>query len=175
MPMPQPKNISIIWHWIICNEPSPTRLCSSFWSPHFVAVFLLPWSTFLCPHHDVAVGKYRWCTPHYCLIRVLWSSFPYSSPYSFLTPKQLQDFLFVLHGIYPTSLRIIIYKRHKVIITSNRCCLDRSPNIYVNIIKNFLAAMNRGAVFHLGLPTDDAMLTKCQLKSLDTLQRTLLC
>ena len=160
MPMPQPKNISIIWHWIICNKPSPTRLCSSFWSPHFVAVFLLPWSTFFCSHHDIVVGKYRWCTPHYCLIGVLWSSFPYSSPYSFFTPQTTLRLLFVLHGIYPTSSRVIINKRHKVVVTFNGCRLGRSLNIHVNIVKNLLHVMNRDIEFHLDLFFDDTLLTK---------------
>ena len=89
--------------------------------------------------------------------------------------KQLYDFLFVLHCIYPISPRVIINKGHKVVVTSNKWCLSRSPNIYVNIVKNFLSTINHGAKFHLGLLSDDAMLTKFQFIGLDTLQQTLLC
>jgi len=94
---------------------------------------------------------------------------------SFSLHKQLQDFPFVPHGIYPISPRVIIYKRRKVGVTSNRCRLGRSPNTCVNIVKNPFGAMNHGVEFHLGLLTDDAMFTKFQLVGLDTLRQTLLC
>jgi len=42
-----------------------------------------------------------------------------------------------------------MYKRYKVVVTSNRCHLGRSPDICVNIIQNSLGAMSRGAEFHL--------------------------
>jgi len=80
----------------------------------------------------------------------------------------------MLYGIYPTSPSVINYKRHKVVFTSNRYHL-RSPNTCVNIVKNPLGAMNRGAEFHLGLLTDDAMFTKFHLAGLGTLQQSLLC
>jgi len=38
----------------------------------------------------------------------------------------------------------------------------------MNIIKNPLSAMNRGAEFHLGLLSNDTMLTKIQLAGLGT-------
>jgi len=72
----------------------------------------------------------------------------------------------VLHNIYPTSLRVIINKRYKVVITSNRCRLGRSPNICVNIVKNPLGAMNSGVDFHLSLLSDDAMRTNFNLQVL---------
>jgi len=46
------------------------------------------------------------------------------------------------------------------VVTFNRYHLGRSPNICVNIDKNSLDAMNRGAEFHLDLLTDDTMFTK---------------
>ena len=82
---------------------------------------------------------------------------------------------FVLHCIYPTSLRLIIYKKHKVVVTSNRCHLDRSPDICVKKIQNLLGAMSRGAEFHLGLLFEDAIFTKIQFTSVDTFQLTLFC
>ena len=92
---------------------------------------------------------------HNCRKRSLVNSPPLSEQstllrVSLLLHKQLQDFPFVFHGIYPTSLGVIIYKRHKVAVTSNRC-LRRSPNVCVNIIQNPLGAMSYGAEFHLGL------------------------
>ena len=79
----------------------------------------------------------------------------------------------MLHGIYSTSLRVIINKRHKVVVTSNRCRLDRSPNIHVNIVKN--GVTNRGDEFHFDLLFDDTMFTKFQFAGLGTLEQTLLC
>ena len=55
------------------------------------------------------------------------------------------------YGIYPTSSREIINKRHKLVVTFNRCHFGKSPNICVNIIKNLLGGMNRGAEFTLAL------------------------
>ena len=66
----------------------------------------------------------------------------------------------MLHGIYKTSPRIIINESHKVVVTSNRCRLSRSTNIYVNIVQNPLGAMSYGADSYIGLLSDDAMLTK---------------
>ena len=74
--------------------------------------------------------------------------------------KQLQDFPFVLHGIYLTSPRVIIYKRHKVMVTSNKCRLGRSPDICVNIIQNSHGAMSCDVKSHLCLLFDDAMFYK---------------
>ena len=76
----------------------------------------------------------------------------------------------MLNGIYPTSPRIIIYKSHKVVIISNRCRLDRSPNIGVNIIQNPLGAISCCAEFYLGPLSDDAMFTKFQLAGSGTFQ-----
>ena len=75
-------------------------------------------------------------------------------------------------NIYPTSPKKIINKGHKVVITSNRCNLDRSPNIRVNIVKNPLDAMNHGTEFHLGILTDDTMLTEFQFADLGIFQQT---
>jgi len=47
-------------------------------------------------------------------------------------------------------------KRHKVMVTSNRCHLGRSPDICVNIIQNSLDAMSCGAKSYLGLLSNDA-------------------
>ena len=71
--------------------------------------------------------------------------------------KQLQDFPFVLHIIYPTSPRVIVYKRHKVVVTSNRYRVGRYPNIVVNIIQNSLGTMSHRAESHFDLLSDDAM------------------
>jgi len=87
---------------------------------------------------------------------------------SFSFHKQLQYFSFVIHGIHSISPRVIIYKKHKVVVTSNRCRLSRSTKIYVNIVQNHLSAMSRSAESYIGLLSDDAMLTKFQFAGLDT-------
>ena len=66
----------------------------------------------------------------------------------------------MLHGIYPTSPRIVINKSQKVVLTSNRCSLGRSLNVNVNIIQNPLGAVSRCAELHLGLLFDDTMFTR---------------
>jgi len=53
---------------------------------------------------------------------------------------------------------------------SNRFHLDWSPNICVNIIQNLLRVVRRGAEFHLGLLSDDAMSTKIQFAGFSTFQ-----
>ena len=70
------------------QRTSPASFCSSFQPPHFISEFLLLWSIFLCPHQNIAQEKDHWCTLHHCLIRILWFSFSYSSPYSFSTPQK---------------------------------------------------------------------------------------
>jgi len=69
-----------------CNEPFLAWSCSSFGSPHSIAVFLLLWSVFLCPNHGIDVGKDRWSIPLHCLNGVPWSSIPCFTPYSSFTP-----------------------------------------------------------------------------------------
>ena len=172
MPMPQLKKILIIWHWITCNEPSPARPYSFFQSSHFVAVFLSLWSVFLCPLRGIAVAS--------VLPTIVWMEYIDLSSHillhiPFSLHKKLYDFLFVLHSIYPTSPRVIINKRHKIVVTSNRCHFDKSPNIYVNIVKNLLGAMNHSVEFYLCLLFDDALLTKFQFAGLCTLQQIFLC
>jgi len=81
----------------------------------------------------------------------------------------------VLHGIYPISPKVVINKKYKVVVTSNKFRLGRFPNACVNIVKNPLGAMIHFAEFHFGLLFADAMLTKFQFASLGTLQQTLLC
>jgi len=79
-------------------------------------------------------------------------------------------FSFVSHDIYPILPREIINKGHKVVVISHKCRLGRSPNICVNIVKNVLDAMNRGAEFYLGLLADEVILTKLQFACLGILQ-----
>jgi len=76
----------------------------------------------------------------------------------------------VSHGIYPTSPREIINKGHKEVVTPQKCHLDGSPNIHVNIVNNLLSAINRGVEFHLGLLVDDAILIKLQFTGFSTVQ-----
>ena len=72
----------------------------------------------------------------------------------------------MLHGIYLISPRVIIYKRHKVVVTSNRCCFSRPSDIFVKIIQNLLCVMSRDVESHLGLLFDDAMRTNFNLQVL---------
>ena len=60
---------------------------------------------------------------------------PVFSPCS-STPQTTLGLPLCAYGIYPTSPRVIIYKRLKVMVTSNRCHLGRSPDICVTIIQN---------------------------------------
>jgi len=76
----------------------------------------------------------------------------------------------MLHGIYPTWPRVIIYKRYKVMVTFNKCRLARSLDICVNIIQNLLSAMSCGAEFHLSFLSDNVMFTKVQFAGIDTFQ-----
>ena len=71
---------------------------------------------------------------------------------------------------HPSSPRIIIYKSHKVVVTSNRYCIGRSPNISVNIIQNPLGAVSLCDEFHRGLLFDDAIFTKLQFAGFGTFQ-----
>ena len=66
----------------------------------------------------------------------------------------------MLHDIYPTSLRIVINESYKVVVTSNICSLDRSPNVGVIIIQNPLGAVSRCAKFHHGLLFNDTIFTE---------------
>jgi len=81
------------------------------------------------------------------------------SMFFFYSTNNSRTFL-CAHGIYPTSPRVIIYKRHQIMIISNRCRLGRSLDICVNIIQNLLGAMSCDAKSHLGLLSDDVMFTK---------------
>jgi len=98
-----------------------------------------------------------------------WSTLIFLSVFFFMfffhSTKNFRTFPFVLHGIYPTSSRVtsprvIIYKRYKVMVTSNRCYLGRSPDICVKIIQNPLGAISCSAKSHLALLSDDVMFTK---------------
>jgi len=88
----------------------------------------------------------------------------------FLLHKQLQDFSFILNSIYSASPKVIINKRYKVVVTSNKWRFGWSPNICVNIVKNPLGATSCGAEFHFGFVSDNAMLTKIQLADFNTFQ-----
>ena len=159
MPMSQPKKIQIIWRWIICNESSPARSYSSFRPPHFFVMSLSLWSVFLCPHRGITIGK---------IVNVLITM----SQWSTLIFLLVFFSIFLLHSANKSrtfSLCLMIYTQHhlekssikeKLVVISNRSRLGRSLNIRMNKIKNSLSVMNRGAKFHIGLLTDDAMLTK---------------
>jgi len=56
------------------------------------------------------------------------------------------------------------------VVTSNKCRLGRSLDIYVNIIQNSLGAMSRGAESNLGLLSGNALFTKFKFASTDTFQ-----
>jgi len=76
----------------------------------------------------------------------------------------------MLHDIYLTSPRVIIYERHKVMVISNRCHLGRSPDICVNIIQNPLGPMSCDIKSHLSLLFDDAIFIKFQFAGTGTFQ-----
>ena len=71
------------------------------------------------------------------------------SMFLFHSTNNFRIFPLCFYGIYPTSPRVIIYKRHKVVVTSNRCHFDRYSDICMNIIHNPLGAMSRDTESHL--------------------------
>jgi len=65
-----------------------------------------------------------------------------------------------------------MYKRHKVVVTFNKCHLGRSSDIHVSLIQNSLGAMNRGTESHLSLISDDTMFKNFNLQVLIPFNKT---
>ena len=123
-----------------------------------------------CLYMPSSWHSWRNYTLLHCLNEVSSYFFPYFSPCFSFTPQTTPDFPLVLHCICPTSPKVIIYKWHKVVVTSNRCCIGRSPDICVNIIQNLPIAISCSAKSHLGLLSNDAIFTKFQFACTSTFQ-----